>query len=155
NVLQHRLVERQVCHQALQLAVLFLELTQTAQLRRPQPAIFLAPVVERGVRNAHLPADFFNRRPNLRLLQREGNLLFRVLAPLHGTPSFQRSKLCRIFHLTSVRNPGLGSIASKPPYATRTSAPKSFRNSPTISAPSWASSTTKHRIARLPVMPAT
>src|SRR5262249_5138631 len=44
-VLQHILVERQVSHDLLQLAVLLLELTQSLHLRRHQPAVLLAPIV--------------------------------------------------------------------------------------------------------------
>ena len=46
------------------------------------------PVVERGVRNARLPADFFNRRPQFRLRGRIGNPLFCEFASFHGMAPF-------------------------------------------------------------------
>ena len=47
----------------------------------------------------HLAANLFDRCSHFRLLHCESNLLFRVLASLHGTPSLQESKSCRIFPL--------------------------------------------------------
>ena len=52
NVLQHRLVERQVGDEPLELRVLFLKLLQPPHLRWTQPAKLLTPVVKRGVRDA-------------------------------------------------------------------------------------------------------
>ena len=46
--------------------------------------------LERGIADAHLSADFFNRRAKLGLLQRERNLLLHILALLHVmTPSIR------------------------------------------------------------------
>lgn len=80
--------------QALELAVLFFKLLEPFQLRRSQSAIFLAPVVERGIRDAHLPADLFDRRSHFGLLQRKRDLLFRELRSLHSTTSISLGENC-------------------------------------------------------------
>jgi hypothetical protein len=67
---EHDLVQAQVSYQALQLVVLLLELPQPLQLRGAEAAVLLAPVVERGLGDAHLPAHLPNLRAQLDLLQR-------------------------------------------------------------------------------------
>src|SRR5262244_659148 len=56
-VLQHLLVERQVSHDLLQLAVLLLELTQSLHLRRHQPAVLLTPIVVGRLADPRLATD--------------------------------------------------------------------------------------------------
>ena len=46
-------------------------------------AALLLPDVERRIADPHLPADLFNPRPKLSLLQRKRGLPLRKLAPLH------------------------------------------------------------------------
>ena len=46
-------------------------------------AALLLPDVERRIADPHLPADLFNPRPKLSLLQRKRDLPLRKLAPLH------------------------------------------------------------------------
>src|SRR4051812_19546320 len=79
------LVQAEVGDQLLQLAVLVLELLQPSQLPGAKPAVKLLPAVKRLLRNPHPTDHFRHRRPGLRLLQREGDLLFGVPALLHGS----------------------------------------------------------------------
>src|SRR5690606_5582070 len=80
---QYVLVERQISNQPLQLRVLLAQLSQLAQLRRPQVRVLLLPDVERRLADAHLAADIGHRRATLRLPQRIGDLLVRVPRALH------------------------------------------------------------------------
>src|SRR5205823_3807010 len=65
--------------------VLFLDLLQPPQLAGAQPAIKLLPTIECLLRDPHPPNDLRHRRPRLRLLQRERNLLLGEPALLHGS----------------------------------------------------------------------
>jgi hypothetical protein len=86
----------QVGNQPLQLAVLLFQLPQAPQFRWAQPTILLLPIVERRIADTQLPADLFNRRAKLSLLQRKRYLLFGKLASLHVmTPFSQGKKSCR------------------------------------------------------------
>ncbi|KZR00856.1 hypothetical protein A3N54_20955 [Klebsiella aerogenes] len=69
HILQHGLVEAQIGNQLLQPEILFLELPRVFQLRRRNPALFLAPCIERGIGNALLTADLRHGRPQFSLLQ--------------------------------------------------------------------------------------
>jgi hypothetical protein len=73
-------VERQVGHDLLQLAILFLELPQPLHLRRQQPAVLLAPIVVGRFADPGFAADLADRCPLLTLPQDEGNLRFRKLS---------------------------------------------------------------------------
>src|SRR5262249_24712660 len=63
----------------LQLAVLFLELTQSLHLRRHQAAVLLAPIVVRGLADSGLATDLTDGCAFLALAQDEGNLRLRKL----------------------------------------------------------------------------
>src|SRR6185312_4488891 len=67
-----------------------------------------APVVERRVRDGHRAAHLVDRRPELGLFQRKGDLLVGVLALLHGTASFLGVKTVPDFPLQIVL--GWGSL---------------------------------------------
>jgi hypothetical protein len=58
----------------LQLAVLFLELTQSLHLRRHQATVLLAPIVVRGLADPGLATDLTDRCAFLALAQDEGDL---------------------------------------------------------------------------------
>jgi len=85
HVLQHRLVQRQVGDQPLELGVLFLQLLQSPDLDDAHPGELLLPPVEGRLGDAELAADLLDCRAALGLSQREGDLLIRVALPLHGT----------------------------------------------------------------------
>src|ERR1022692_2222388 len=94
--LQHRLVQTQISHNVLQLAILFFQLSQPPQFRRTQVLVLLAPQIKGRLANTHLPAHLIHRRAQLRLLQRKGDLVFAELAPLHDMTSFSSNqKSCR------------------------------------------------------------
>lgn len=71
-----------------ELAHFSLKRLEPMQLGWTQSTILFAPVVERGIRDAHLPADLFHRRSDFCLLQGEGNLFIRKFRLLHGTTSY-------------------------------------------------------------------
>jgi hypothetical protein len=83
HVLQHRLVQAEIGHQLLQLAVLLLELTKPLHLRRRQPAVLVPPVVERRLADPGLAAHLRYRRALLSLPQDEGDLALAELRLLH------------------------------------------------------------------------
>jgi hypothetical protein len=84
HVLQHRIVERQIGHDLLDLAILLFELTQPLHLRRHQPGVLRAAIVECCVIDPCLATNLANRRALLRLPHNEGNLRFRGLRSLHA-----------------------------------------------------------------------
>src|SRR6218665_270864 len=88
NVLQHRLVQAQVGHDLLELAILLFKLAQASKVRRPHAGVLLTPLVERGIADAHLAADLLDADAQLRLLQRVGHLLLGELALPHGMNSW-------------------------------------------------------------------
>ncbi len=61
------------------------ELLQTPQLASTEPILELLPPVDRLLGTPHSPEHLPHRRPGLRLLQREANLLLGKLALLHGS----------------------------------------------------------------------
>jgi hypothetical protein len=77
----------------LQLAVLLFQLPQPPQFRRTQPTILLLPVIERGIADTQLPADFFNRRAKLGLLQGKRNLLLGKFASLYVMTPFVKVEI--------------------------------------------------------------
>ena len=94
KVLQRRVIELLVGHDALQLRVLRLELLQTPQIRDRHAGIFGFPVVERRIRNAVLAAQIQHLRTGLGFLQNRNDLLFAEPLLLHvrflsvrGSPS--------------------------------------------------------------------
>lgn len=74
DILQHRLVQRQVRHKPLELCVLIFELLQS-DLRDAHPGVDLPPPVERRFGDVHLAADLADRRSSVRLPQGKGDLL--------------------------------------------------------------------------------
>ena len=91
------LVQAQVRDELLQLAVLVLELLDPPQLADAQPAIHLLPAIEGLLRYAHKADDLRHRRARLRLLQRKGDLLFRVPRLLRvPAPCPQASKVGKL-----------------------------------------------------------
>ena len=60
DILQHRLVQRQVSDQPFELGVLFLKLAQALHLRWHQPGILLAPIIVRGLADSCLAAYLAN-----------------------------------------------------------------------------------------------
>lgn len=111
HLLQHRLVQAQVGHQLLELAILFFQLTQPLELRWPKTAVLLLPVIKSSFGNPHLPADLGHRCPELGLLQRIRNLLFGKTRLLHGmTPHPARGPSCRILYLSVAQFSGSGSL---------------------------------------------
>ena len=75
NVLHHLLVQQQVGHQFLQLAILILQLINRFISNGINPAYFLlAPVVKGRLRNPRLAAGLANDPTVPRLLQNKGYL---------------------------------------------------------------------------------
>ena len=64
DVLQHRLVERQVGHKPLQLGILLLKLLQPPDLNHAHSSELLIPPVERGLGDPELAADLPNSQRN-------------------------------------------------------------------------------------------
>jgi hypothetical protein len=87
DVLQHRLVEREVGDDLLQPPVLLLELPQPPDLGHAHVAEPLLPAIERLLTDAELAAELDHGRAGLRLPQREADLLLRVTLPGHRLPS--------------------------------------------------------------------
>jgi len=74
DVLEHRLVQTQVCNQTLQIAVLLLENLQPADLGNAETTELILPPVERLLRDLNLPADLLHRRATFDLPQSTRNL---------------------------------------------------------------------------------
>jgi len=74
DLAQDVLVEREIRQETLELAVLFAQLPQFAQLRRSQAPVLLLPHVEGRFADAELTADVGDCRAALRLPQRVGDL---------------------------------------------------------------------------------
>src|SRR5690606_32675680 len=87
GLLQDVLVEREVGDEALEPRVLLFELPQPAQLTHAQVRELPLPDAERRLADAQLPADIAHRCPALRLADGVGDLLFRILRPLHRRAS--------------------------------------------------------------------
>jgi hypothetical protein len=86
RVLQDELVQRRVRHSAfggLQLAILFLELLEPADLRHTHPHELPLPPVEGLLADSQLAARHPHRRPALRPPQRERDLIVRKPRLLH------------------------------------------------------------------------
>ena len=88
-------MQAEVRDKPFQLGVLPLELAQPLHLRRHQPSIALAPVVERRLPYPSLAGHLANRPAILSLLQGKSDLCVRKLQCLHGTLEFpvERSQL--------------------------------------------------------------
>jgi hypothetical protein len=78
------LVQTEVRHQLLELPMLVLKLLKPAQFAYAKTTIKLLPAEKRLLRNPHSAKHLSHRRARLRLLQRVGDLLFGILALLHG-----------------------------------------------------------------------
>lgn len=74
DILQHRLVPRQVSDQPLELEVLFLELAQPLHLRWHQPGVFLAPIIVRRFADSCLATYLADGRTVFCLLKHKGDL---------------------------------------------------------------------------------
>src|SRR5262249_47437075 len=83
-LMQDRLIQAQVRHQALELAILLPQLAQLAELADAQRPEALLPAVEGLLTDAHLAADLADRRARLGLTQGQGDLLVGELARLHA-----------------------------------------------------------------------
>jgi len=102
NLGQDMLVECQICNQLLKSAVLFAKLAQLALLRRAQIGVLLTPDIERGPSDPEPAANFLDRRPLFRLLQRVGNLL--------PVPSESRARHRPLLFVLEGRNSHFGSV---------------------------------------------
>jgi len=83
RLLEDRLVQAQIRHQSLQLAILLAQLPKLPQLCNAESAKVFSLTEERGLTDAQLSADLLHRRPHLRLPQRHRDLLFAELALAH------------------------------------------------------------------------
>jgi hypothetical protein len=75
HILQHGLVQRQVCDDLLELAILFLELFEPTQLREAQARELPFPGVERLLADSYLAAQLRNRSTGLSKSNRLDDLL--------------------------------------------------------------------------------
>src|SRR5271156_456113 len=104
NILQDLLVQRQLRHQSLQLAVLFLQFLQPLRLVHLQPAVFLSPAVERlhgdGGLFAGLWSGFSVRDADFNLPQHRHDLLWFVPLDGHDLLFLQVDSLS--FHLVQI-----------------------------------------------------
>lgn len=104
--LRHGLVQAEIGHDLLDLAVLLLKLAQPSQLRIPNPAVALLLHVERRIADAHPAADRLDACSQLSLLEGKCNflgelaLLHDMLLPTGGP--HQSGPVCN----QTVRNPG-------------------------------------------------
>src|SRR6056297_879539 len=80
DILQDLVIQRQISVHLLQAPILGLELLESAQVRRFQPAVLRPPLVERRVTDAQLSANVLHRDTLLGPLQGADDLLFTVLA---------------------------------------------------------------------------
>ena len=71
------LVQRQVRHKLLKLAVFFLKLTEASKLRQPHTVKLALPAVKGLLTYIHLPANLRNLGAAFGLAQSKGNLLLR------------------------------------------------------------------------------
>ncbi len=69
DILQHRLIQRQLGHQTLELGVLVLELLQPSRLAGLQAAIDPLPAIKRVLRDPHPAAELGARNAEFVLLQ--------------------------------------------------------------------------------------
>src|SRR6478735_2594448 len=86
DVLKHLTVQRQVCDQLLQLAVLILKLLQPPHLSGQQPIELLLPIEIGCLADPSLPADVRHRHSVTALLQNKRLLGVRKLRGLHRSP---------------------------------------------------------------------
>jgi hypothetical protein len=89
-LVEDRLVEREIGHEAFELAILVPPLPQLAELGDAQRAEALLPPVERLLADAELAADLADGRAGLGLVQGQGDLLVGKLARLHHGPPTRR-----------------------------------------------------------------
>src|ERR1700734_1569828 len=90
HVLQHRLVQRQLCDKALQPSILFLQLLALAHLIRFQPLVLPLPAIKGLLCDPHLADQLRHRYPHLRLFQHRHDLFHGKPFPLHGKSPFFR-----------------------------------------------------------------
>lgn len=76
QILQSPVFQRQIGVKALELAELAFHLLHALEIRSFHAAILRLPVVERGIRNAVLPAHLRDLRTGLGLLQDRNDLAF-------------------------------------------------------------------------------
>ena len=82
----HLLVQAEVGHQLLQLAIILLQDPEPPYLRHTHALELILPPVEDLLADAHLASDLCCRRAVIRLAQAERNQLQSVPGTLHGTP---------------------------------------------------------------------
>ena len=92
--MEDRLVEREIGHEAFELAILVPQLPQFAELGDAQRAEALLPSVERLLADAELAADLADGRTGFRLAQGQGDLLVRKLAFSSGPPAPPHGARC-------------------------------------------------------------
>jgi hypothetical protein len=88
HILQHRLVQAQVCNELLELAILLVQLAQTAELRHALSAVFPFPVEKHGFADVYLSTNSRDGRAAFGLTQRKRDLLFGGLGLFHGKTAF-------------------------------------------------------------------
>lgn len=87
DVLEHVLIQGSVGNEILQLRIIGPERSQAAKLRGATSAVFLLPVVEGGLEDAHLVADLLDLHAGLVLAKRDDDLRLGELALLYGNRS--------------------------------------------------------------------
>ena len=85
QVLDDLQIERLLCDQPLELAILFLERLETFRLARLQAAVFLLPAIERLLGHPVLSNQVDHLRPRVPLVQHRDDL--RVREPAFPHPS--------------------------------------------------------------------
>lgn len=83
DILEHFLVQTEVCHQTKEPLIFILQLPQTAQFYHAHPAKLFLPVVKSGFRNAHLSAQFLPPSAGFCLFQRKSDLFFGIAGLFH------------------------------------------------------------------------
>lgn len=108
--LLYGLVQAQIGHDPLELAVFILHLTQAAKLGRTDTAITLLPDVESLLANTHLATDLLDTDTLLGLIEGKSDLFLGEFALLHEMlPHIQGVPLVSSLCTRTVRNPGTGS----------------------------------------------
>ena len=75
DILQHRLVQREIRHHPLQLRVLVFKLFEAADLGDAHTGVNFLPAVKSRLRYPHLATNLLDRRADVSLPQRKGSLL--------------------------------------------------------------------------------
>jgi hypothetical protein len=101
DVLQRSIVQRQIRHDLLQLAVFRFQLAQPSQLTHLQAALLGFPAVVGASADAELTTDVGDRLSGLNTLQDADDLLFAETAFPHAFPSCS-SRLIFSYHLETI-----------------------------------------------------